>query len=122
MNFENFEIISWLKELNDREQEELKIDSKQKGVDWTEEVIIPEIVYDIFPKFEKISWEYCDLKMIYNSEDIKEIFGVEPSKLNTCFSKKYYNLNEKEIEDWSNLGKMIDKKLPVSEILIIYTQ
>ena len=118
---DNQEIINWLNSLNKREYESLMKDKKVKSIDWTEEVIIPEILYSKFSEIEQKEWEKCDLKEIYSREDILEIFGVPSDKLNKCFSKKYYNLTAQEIEKWSYFGKMFSTKLPVNEVLIIYS-
>ena len=116
------EINSWLRHLKIREEEQLKKDCKDIENDWTEEVIIPEYIYEIFSKDEKKSWQYCDLKEIYSSEDILEIFGVLPEMLNTCFSKRFYNLSKEELTEWANIGKAIKTNLPVDDVLILYTQ
>ena len=118
----NFEINKWLIDIQIREEEDLKKDCKDKENDWTEEVIIPEAVYEKFCKDEKKSWDFCDLREIYSSEDIYEIFGVLPEMLNTCFSKRFYNLSKKELIRWANIGKTISTKLPIDDVLIIYTQ
>ena len=118
----NFEINKWLRDIQIREEEDLKKDCKDKENDWTEEVIIPEAVYEKFCKDEKKSWDFCDLREIYSSEDIYEIFGVLPEMLNTCFSKRFYNLSKKELIRWANIGKTISTKLPIDDVLIIYTQ
>ena len=119
---DNLEINNWLRKLQIREEQELKKDCKEKENDWTEEVIIPEAIYEIFSKDEQKSWQDCDLSEIYSREDIFEIFGVFPEMLNTCFSKKFYNLSKKELMVWANLGKTINTKLPIDDVLIIYTQ
>jgi len=111
-----------LRDIQIREEEGLKKDCKDKENDWTEEVIIPEAVYEKFCKDEKKSWDFCDLREIYSSEDIYEIFGVLPEMLNTCFSKRFYNLSKKELIRWANIGKTISTKLPIDDVLIIYTQ
>ncbi len=116
------EINSWLRHLKIREEEQLKKDCKDLENDWTEEVIIPEYIYEIFSKDEKKSWQYCDLREIYRSEDILEIFGVLPEMLNTCFSKRFYNLSKEELTEWANIGKAIKTNLPVDDVLILYTQ
>jgi len=116
------EINSWLRHLKIREEEQLKKDCKDIENDWTEEVIIPEYIYEIFSKDEKKSWQYCDLREIYSSEDIFEIFGVLPQMLNTCFSKRFYNLSKEELTEWANIGKAIKTNLPVDDVLILYTQ
>jgi len=119
---DHFEINSWLRNLELREEEDLKKDCKNKENDWTEEVIIPKAIYERFSKDEKKSWEYCDLRDIYSREDILEIFGVPPEILNTCFSKRFYNLSKKELIEWANIGKTINTKLPIDDVLILYTQ
>ena len=116
------EINNWLRKLHSREELDLKKDKKNKENDWTEEVIIPEAIFERFSQEEKRSWQYCDLKDIYSSKDIFEIFGCLPDKLNTCFSKRFYNLSKKELLEWANLGKTINTELPIDDVLIIYTQ
>jgi len=116
------EINRWLRNLQIREEDELKKDCKNKNNDWTEEVIIPEAIYERFSKDEKKSWDYCDLREIYSNEDIFEIFGVDPDMLNKCFSKKFYNLSKAELIEWEKVGKSINTKLPVNDILILYSQ
>ena len=119
---DNSAINSWLRNLKIREEEDLKNDCKVKENDWTEEVIIPEALYERFSEDEKRSWQYCDLRDIYTKEDIFEIFGVSPDVLNTCFSKRFYNLSKKELIGWANLGKTINSQLPINDVLILYTQ
>jgi len=119
---EHSEINNWLRKLHIREEKELKKDLKDKENDWTEEVIIPEALYEEFSEDEKKTWEYCDLRDIYSSEDISLIFGVSPEMLNTCFSKRFYNLSRKELIGWSNIGKTINTKLPIDDVLILYTK
>ena len=116
------EINRWLRNLQIREEEDLKKDCKNKDNDWTEEVIIPEVIYERFSKYEQRSWNYCDLRDIYSNEDIFEIFGVFPEMLNKCFSKKFYNLSTTELIEWENLGKTINSELPINDILILYSQ
>ena len=116
------EINDWLRNLQIREEDELKRDCKDKENDWTEEVIIPEAIYERFSKYEQRSWLCCDLRDIYSKKDIFEIFGVLPEHLNTCFSKRFYNLSKKELTEWANLGKTIDTQLPINDVLILYTQ
>lgn len=119
---EHSEINGWLRNLQIREEDELKRDCKDKENDWTEEVIIPEAIYEKFSKDEQRSWQYCDLRDIYSKEDIFEIFGVLPELLNTCFSKRFYNLSKKELIEWANLGKTINTQLPINDVLILYSQ
>tara|TARA_B100000579_G_C22663524_1_gene772115 strand:- start:134 stop:499 length:366 start_codon:yes stop_codon:yes gene_type:complete len=116
------EINNWLRNLKIREEEELKKDCKDIENDWTEEVIIPENLFERLSKDEKNNWQYCDLTDIYSSEDIFEIFGVLPEMLNTCFSKRFYNLSKKELIEWANIGKTINTQLPIDDVLILYTQ
>jgi len=116
------EIKNWLRNLQLRQEEDLKKNCKDIENDWTEEVIIPKALYERFSQDEKKTWDYCDLKDIYSSEDILEIFGCLPDNLNTCFSKRFYNLSKKELMEWANLGKTIRTKLPIDDVLILYTQ
>ena len=117
-----YEINRWLMNVQIREEEELKQNCKDKENDWTEEVIIPEALYKKFYKKEQRSWLYCDLRDIYSNEDIFEIFGVSPDLLNTCFSKRFYNLSKRELIVWADLGKNINTQLPMNDVLILYTQ
>ncbi|ABM72465.1 Hypothetical protein P9515_12581 [Prochlorococcus marinus str. MIT 9515] len=119
---DHFEINNWLKNLRKREEDDLKKDNKDIENDWTEEVIIPEAIYERFSKDEQSTWHYCDLKDIYCKKDIFEIFGVLPDMLNTCFSKRFYNLTKEELIEWANIGKNINTQLPIDDVLILYTQ
>ena len=119
---DHFELNRWLRNLKIREEEDLKKDCKDKEKDWTEEVIIPEAIYEKFSNNEKKSWEYCDLRNIYSNEDISEIFGVPSEMLNTCYSKRFYNLTNRELIGWEKIGKTLNTKLPINDVLILYTQ
>lgn len=112
----------WLKLVNNRMQNQLKVDQKNYLDDWTEEVIVPESIYEILPHEEKQTWYYCNLNEIYSAEDIKELFKVKPNKLNKCFSKRFYKLSEDEITGWGGFSKLINNNLPMNEVLIIYSQ
>jgi len=116
------EFLLWLDTLNKRMEAQLKFDNKYYSEHWTEEVIIPEKIYDFLPNIEKKNWYICDLQEIYCTEDILELFGVQPSKLNKCFSKRFYKLTTNELDDWNRFGKMINNNLPINEVLIIYSQ
>ena len=119
---EKKEFLLWLNMLNKRMDVQLKFDEKDYSLDWTEEVIVPEKIYNILPNREKKNWDSCDLQDIYSKEDILEIFGVQPSKLNKCFSKRFYKLTTDELDDWNRFSKMINNNLPMNEVLIIYSQ
>ena len=121
-NIDVYKFQNWLQLLNHSQKEKLTIDKKNYRYDWTEEVIIPETIYKILPNNDKDNWIYCDLKEIYSVKDIFELFGVKPSELNTCFSKRFYKLTKDELQNWSEFGKKFKSKLPVDDILIIYTQ
>ena len=112
----------FLKLLNKRMNDQLKVDKKNYAEDWTEEVIVPEVIYKILPEEEKKSWNTCNLNEIYSARDIEELFKVKPNKLNKCFSKIFYNLSEDEIKEWDFFSKLIRTNLPINEILIIYSQ
>ena len=112
----------FLKLLNKRMNDQLKVDKKIYAEDWTEEVILPEVIYDILPEEEKESWNTCNLNEIYSATDIKELFKVKPNKLNKCFSKIFYKLSEDEIKEWEVFSKLIRTNLPINEVLIIYFQ
>ncbi len=112
----------WLKLVNKRMNVQLKDDKKNYSEDWTEEVIVPESIYEILTDEEKQNWDYCNLNDIYSTEDIEEIFKVKPNALNKCFSKRFYKLSEDEIKEWARFSKMIKTNLPINEILIIYSQ
>ena len=111
----------WLTSLNRRMNDRLEFDGKDYLEDWTEEVIIPSILYEILPEYEKNNWSDCDLNDIYEHEDIITIFGTQPSKLNKCFSKRFYKLTKDELEDFSKFGQRLNTNLPINEILIIYS-
>ena len=119
---EKKEFLLWLNILNKRMDVQLKFDEKDYSLDWTEEVIVPETIYNILPNREKKNWNSCDLQDIYSKEDILEIFGVQPLKLNKCFSKRFYKLTTEELDDWNRFSKMINNNLPMNEILIIYSE
>ena len=112
----------WLRLLNKRMNIELSVDQKNYSEDWTEEVIVPESIYDILPEDEKQSWNYCNLNEIYSTEDIEELFKVKPNELNKCFSKRFYKLTRDEIETWALFSNQIKTNLPIDEVLIIYSQ
>ena len=103
-------------------KDQLKVDKKIYSEDWTEEVIVPEVIYNILPEEEKQSWNICNLNEIYSTKDIEELFKVKPYKLNKCFSKIFYKLSEDEIKEWQFFSKLIRTNLPINEILIIYSQ
>ena len=112
----------WCDTLNDIQEEKLKRDNKDLQKDWTEEVIIPEILYKkLLPK-QRNTWIYCDLHEIYSSQDILDIFGVDFNELNDCFSRKFYKLTLEELKVWEHFGNSIDSELPIRDILIIYSQ
>ena len=71
---------------------------------------------------EQLSWNKCNLDEIYQPSDIRDIFGVEPSSLNTSYSKRFYKLSEGELQKWHELGKSINTSLPFNDVLIIYSQ
>ena len=112
----------FLKLINNRMKDQLKVDRKNYSDDWTEEVIVPKLIYDILPEEEKKNWSFCNLNEIYSSKDIKELFKVKPYELNKCFSKRFYKLSEYEIKEWEVISKLIKSNLPVNEVLIIYSQ
>ena len=112
----------WLRLLNKRMNIELSVDQKNYSEDWTEEVIVPESIYDILPEDEKQNWNYCNLNEIYSTEDIEELFKVKPNELNKCFSKRFYKLTRDEIETWALFSNQIKTNLPIDEVLIIYSQ
>ena len=112
----------FLKLLNKRMNDQLKVDKKIYSDDWTEEVIVPEVIYDILPEDEKKSWNTCNLNEIYCTKDIEELFKVKPYQLNKCFSKVFYKLSEDEIKEWEVFSKLIRNNLPINEVLIIYSQ
>ena len=111
----------FINEIKTREKKELLKDKKSKEEHWTEEVIIPKLIYERISKHEKLNWILCDFREIYSDEDSKSIFGVKLSELNVCFSKKFYKLSKEELKTWEKIGKIIDTKLPINDILIIYT-
>ena len=112
----------FLKLINNRMKDQLKVDRKNYSDDWTEEVIVPKLIYDILPEEEKKNWSFCNLNEIYSAKDIKELFKVKPYELNKCFSKRFYKLSEYEIKEWEVISKLIKSNLPVNEVLIIYSQ
>ena len=116
------DFCEWLKLVNRRMTDQLKVDKKIYSEDWTEEVIVPESIYDILPEDEKQNWNYCNLNEIYSTEDIEELFKVKPNELNKCFSKRFYKLTRDEIETWALFSNQIKTNLPIDEVLIIYSQ
>ena len=112
----------WLQLVNKRMNDQLKFEKKDYLEDWTEEVIVPESIYKILPHEEKQNWNYCNLTEIYSSEDIQQLFKVNPNELNKCFSKRFYKLSEDEIKQWEVFSKLIKTNLPINEVLIIYSQ
>ena len=116
------DFCEWLKLVNRRMTDQLKVDKKNYSEDWTEEVIVPESIYEILPNEEKQNWNFCDMNDIYSSEDIEELFKVKPKSLNKCFSKRFYKLSEDEIKEWAVFSKLIKTNLPINEVLIIYSQ
>jgi len=116
------DFCEWLKLVNSRMTDQLKVDKKNYSEDWTEEVIVPESIYEILPDEEKQNWNFCDLNDIYSAEDIEELFKVKPMELNKCFSKRFYKLSENEIKEWAVFSKLIKTNLPINEVLIIYSQ
>ena len=116
------EFHGWLKLLNKRMKDQLDLDGNTYLNDWTEEVVVPEVIYQILPSYEKDTWEVCNLNEIYSPEDVFNIFGVQPSKLNKCFSKRFYKLTNVELEGWERFSKISNTDLPVNEVLIIYSQ
>ena len=116
------DFCEWLKLVNRRMTDQLKVDKKNYSEDWTEEVIVPESIYDILPEDEKQNWNYCNLNEIYSTEDIEELFKVKPNELNKCFSKRFYKLTRDEIETWALFSNQIKTNLPIDEVLIIYSQ
>ena len=116
------DFCEWLKLVNRRMTDQLKVDKKNYSEDWTEEVIVPESIYEILSDEEKQNWNFCDLNDIYSTEDIEELFKVKPKELNKCFSKRFYKLSEDEIKEWAVFSKLIKTNLPINEVLIIYSQ
>ena len=116
------DFCEWLKLVNRRMTDQLKVDKKIYSEDWTEEVIVPELIYEILSEEEKQNWNFCDLNDIYSAEDIEELFKVKPKELNKCFSKRFYKLSEDEIKEWAVFSKLIKTNLPINEVLIIYSQ
>ena len=114
--------LTWLDFLNKRQEAQLVIDMKTYELDWTEEVIIPEKIYELFPCKEKKTWNECDLNQIYSPIDIKEIFGVQPFELNKCFSKRFYKLSKDELLAWNKIGKFLKTSLPIDQVYVIYSQ
>ena len=122
MQIEFDKLNNFLSNIAKRESEDLLKAKVQKELAWTEEVIIPEIIYDNLSSFERQSWQKCILSDIYSSEDIFVLFGVEPEKLNICFSKKFYKLSSAELEVWEAISKNIPTRLPINDVLIIYSE
>ena len=122
MKIDSNKFNKWLKDLNKRVEEDLKREKLDKEKVWTEEVIIPEIIFERLSSNEKKSWSLCKVGDIYNPDDIFTLFGVEPDKLNTCFSKTFYKLSSKDLEEWERIGKNIDTNLPINDVLIIFAQ
>jgi len=116
------DFCEWLKLVNRRMNDQLKVEKKIYSEDWTEEVIVPESIYEILPEDEKQNWNYCNLNEIYSTEDIEELFKVKPNELNKCFSKRFYKLTRDEIETWALFSNQIKTNLPIDEVLIIYSQ
>ena len=112
----------WLKLVNKRMHVQLKADKKIYSEDWTEEVIVPESIFEILTDEEKQNWNYCNLNDIYSTKDIEEIYKVKPNALNKCFSKRFYKLSEDEIKEWAVFSNLIKTNLPINEVLIIYSQ
>tara|TARA_Y100000589_G_scaffold21743_1_gene18139 strand:- start:6849 stop:7226 length:378 start_codon:yes stop_codon:yes gene_type:complete len=112
----------WIEILDINQEERLKRDKMNLKNDWTEEVIIPEIIYNQLLDNQKISWYLCDLKEIYSENDISELFGVEPNQLNRCYSSKFYKLTFEELKQWENFGNSLTTELPINDVLIIYSQ
>ncbi len=122
MKSDNEKLNKWLNHLNTREKEDLMKDNLEKSSAWTEEVIIPQIVFEKLTSIEKQAWKPCKVADIYSAEDVKTLFGVEPDKLNKCFSKKFYKLSKEELEEWEKIGRDINTELPIDDVLIIFTQ
>jgi len=116
------DLTSFLSEIDSRQAKDLIKDKKKYETDWTEEVIIPEIIYEKLANKEQLLWNKCNLDEIYQSSDIKDIFGVEPSFLNTSYSKRFYKLSAGELQKWQEIGKSINTSLPFNDVLIIYSQ
>ena len=112
----------FLGEIDSRQSKDLIRDKRKYETDWTEEVIIPEIIYDKLTNKEQLLWNKCNLNEIYQPCDIKDIFGVEPSFLNTSYSKRFYKLSSGELQKWHEIGKSINTSLPFNDVLIIYSQ
>tara|TARA_Y100000589_G_scaffold316438_1_gene341172 strand:- start:1379 stop:1747 length:369 start_codon:yes stop_codon:yes gene_type:complete len=122
MKFDIDKFNKWLEILNYREKESLNKANLKKEEVWTEEVIIPDIIFQKLTPEEKKTWHLCKVEDIYSANDVIEIFGVKPNELNKCFSKKFYKLTKDELEEWEKIGKKINTKLPINDILILYTQ
>tara|TARA_B100001109_G_C18744463_1_gene418214 strand:+ start:9 stop:374 length:366 start_codon:yes stop_codon:yes gene_type:complete len=121
MTIDNDKLNTWLKNLNKRESEDLKRANLNKYDAWTEEVIIPKIIFEKFSSYEKSTWQPCSLEDIYTPDDVKILFGVKPNELNECFSKKFFNLTKEELEEWEIIGKNLNTNLPINDVLIIFT-
>ena len=116
------DLRNFLGEIDSRQAKDLIKDQKKYETDWTEEVIIPEIIYEKLANKEQLSWNKCNLDEIYQPSDIRDIFGVEPSSLNTSYSKRFYKLSEGELQKWNELGKKINTSLRFNDVLIIYSK
>jgi len=116
------DFCEWLKLVNRKMTDQLKVDKRNYSDDWTEEVIVPESIYEILPHEEQQNWNLCDLNDIYSAEDIEELFKVKPKALNKCFSKRFYKLSGDEIKEWARFSKLINTNLPINQVLIIYSQ
>ena len=97
MNVDDQKLNKWIINLNKRESADLKELNLIKEECWTEEVIIPQIIFEKLSSMEKQSWEPCEVSDIYSSEDVMNLFGVQQNKLNKCFSKKFYKLTTKAV-------------------------
>ena len=115
------EFYGWLKILNKRMKDQLIVDGNSYLDDWTEEVVVPEVIYKLLPSDEKENWEVCDLNEIYSPEDVRNIFGVQPSALNKCFSKRFYKLTKDELEGWERFSQLSNTNMPINKVLIIYS-
>ena len=121
MEIDDQKLNKWLIKLHKREEEDLIKLNLKKEESWTEEVIIPQIIFEKLSSIEKQTWEQCDVSDIYSEKDIENIFGVKSDKLNKCFSKKFFKLTIDELEEWEKIGQNIKSELPINDILIIYT-
>ena len=121
MNIDSEKLNKWLNNLNKREKKDLIREKLKKEEAWTEEVIIPQIIFEMLSSNEKKSWNLCNVADIYSADDVLTIFGVKPDKLNKCFSKTFYKLSLEELEEWEKIGKNINTELPINDVLIIFT-